>query len=316
MDKSEENLKEQIRNLLLARGASAVGFAKAGENDTDELDRQDEWLKRDFHAGMSYMKRHLELKSNTEKVLTGSKTVISIAFSYAPPSGWRSGQPMIAAYAAGDDYHDVLRLKLQETVSELEEKCGGEWRICIDSAPLTERHIALKAGIGKRGLNGFVIVDRCGTWCFLAEILTTLTLSPDEPSTDSCIRCKKCIKACPTGALQGEGMVDSRKCLNYLTIEHRGEWTAEMKEIMSSATGKNTLFGCDVCQKVCPHNEDVLPTSIDSFKPREEISRITAQEIAALTDTEFSRIFKGSPIKRAKAEGMRRNANNVLNIKK
>lgn len=336
-------LKETLRRDLLAAGAVAVGFARAEEIDNGVVRQYAGWIAAGHHAGMDYLARHAVLKRHPRNVLEDVATVVSIAFSYAPAQ-WRSEDlPVIAAYAYGDDYHDVLRHRLAPVVDAMQREFGGSWRICIDSAPLAERWWALKSGIGRRGRNGSVIIDGAGSYVFLAEILTSHKLEPDinvdfrqaissdieseitsdiqqvtisdilsgSSSGKECMGCGACVKACPTGALGDDGTIDCRRCINYLTIEHRGEWAGEGSEAMQTEAGRRSLFGCDICQRVCPHNRSVTATAIKEFSPRKEC--IDAPEIIlAMTQEEFSTVFKGSPIKRAKLAGLLRNASNLL----
>ncbi len=304
-------MKEEIRSALMNAGASAVGFASAHDSCAEFSELYSRWIKAGKHAGMDYLERHLPLKGNPANVLENAKTVISMAFSYAPSSMRDTFLPMIACYAYGKDYHDVIRKRLRPIVARLEERYGGEWRICIDSAPLPERFWAMRCGIGRIGKNGSVIVDGCGSWCFLAEILTTKEIAPDMSSAKTCLNCGACIKACPLSAISEDGTIDSGRCLNYLTIEHRGEWSGARLEAMQTPAGKKCLYGCDICHRVCPHNSGVTPTEIEEFKPLQGIMTIDAGEIAHMTQEEFSTTFKGSAIKRAKLEGMKRNAMNI-----
>ena len=306
------DIKETIRAAMLQSGAVAVGFARAADIGEETMDGYRRWISNGMHAGMAYLSRHTELKRNPRSVLTDAATVISVAFSYAPSSFRRSTLPVIACYAYGKDYHDVIRGRLDEAVRKLSERLGGSWRVCIDSAPVAERYWALKSGIGRNGRNGSVIVENCGCYCFLAEILTSHPVAPDTPSEASCAGCGACVAACPTGALRHDGKIDSARCLSYLTIEHRGEWEGEMLAAMRSDAGKNCLFGCDACLRACPHNRDVEPTRIPEFIPSEEIMTLDADTVTKMTQVEFSAMFKGSPIKRAKLDGLRRNALNIL----
>lgn len=343
------NLKETIRTELSATGAVAVGFAEASSVDEQVMEEYKAWLAGGNHACMDYLVRHADLKADPRNVLEDAATVISIAYSYAP-SQWRDpALPVIASYAYGDDYHEVLRQRLQPVVDSLKERYGGSWRICIDSAPLAERYWAMKSGIGRRALNGSIIVDGYGSYIFLVEVLTSHSMASDEPSDRFCLRCGACMKACPQGALKADGTIDCRRCLNYLTIEHRGEWEGEYLEAMQTPAGRHTLFGCDICQRVCPHNRNVPPTTIEEFYPRKGIidieptpkaehhpesgltnevsneNKLSNEELlnckeellnckeglSGMTQADFSRLFKGSPIKRVKLAGLHRNASNL-----
>ena len=341
-------MKETLRKEILATGAVAVGFAMAEEVDSNVMESYHEWIAGGNHAGMEYLSRHELLKSHPRNVLEDAATVISIAYSYAP-ADWRPDWlPAIAAYAYGNDYHEVLRAKLQPLVESFNSRFGGQWRICIDSAPLAERYWAMKAGIGRKGLNGSVIVDGYGSYIFLVELLTSLRIDSDSPSEAICASCGECRRACPTGTLLSDSTIDCRRCLNYLTIEHHGEWDPEGMAAMQTPAGQHTLFGCDICQRVCPHNRDIPPTPIKEFHPRlgiipgkpeerqpdytntgiitednvlnstysgiksdKKITDYSREDILSLTQEEFSKLFKGSPIKRTKLIGLLRNASNL-----
>lgn len=305
-------MKEAIRRAFLEAGASVVGFAEAREIPEEEARRYSGWIESGKNAGMDYLARHVPLRINPSYVLENAATVISMAFSYAPPARRDERLPGIACYALGKDYHDVIRKRLEAAIEPLRKEYGGEWRICVDSAPLPERYWAKECGIGIQGRNGSIIVENCGCYNFLAEVLTTHQMAPDAPQRGFCEDCGACRKACPTGALQEDGTVDARKCLSYLTIEHRGEWTGEGLAAVSTPAGRHTLFGCDICVRVCPRNAGVRPTEIEEFQPQEKILRLTPEEVMAMTQEEFSKVFRGSPLKRTKLQGLRRNATNTL----
>lgn len=304
-------MKERIRQAIIAAGAVAVGFAKAEPVDPSAMEEYAGWIGEGKHAGMDYLRRHEELKRDPSSVMEDVRTVISAAFSYAPAMLRDENLPVIATYAYGLDYHDVLRRRLAEVVETLRSELGGNWRICIDSAPLPERYWAMKSGIGRKGKNGSVIVDNFGSYIFLAEILTSHSVAPDAARGESCMNCGACVKACPGKALSEDGTIDARRCINYLTIEHRGEWTGEGLEVMNTAIGKRSLYGCDICQSVCPHNRGIPPTSIPEFQPSPEILGLTGKQVEEMDQAAFSRLFKGMAIKRAKLDGILRNARNL-----
>lgn len=291
-----------IRDILLQTGAAAVGFARAETLPTQESLFHAQWIGEGKHAGMDWLCRHLNLKRDPSNVLPGVSTIISLAYSYTPER-WRDPSlPMVACYAYGSDYHDVLRKRLRGACRTLGDTYGGRWRICVDSAPVAERFWALRAGIGVRGLNGSVIVPGAGSLCFLAEILTTLPLCPDTPSTDMCSQCGACSRACPTGALLPDGTVDSRRCLSYLTIEHRGPFDT----LPEGIPPQGVLFGCDICQRVCPHNLHGQPTPLQELAPGRAID-ILPSEIDGMDEEEFATLFGHSPLKRAGLDNLRRN---------
>lgn len=310
---SSLDMKETVRRKITEAGACAVGFARAGAVDSRAAAGYAVWIGEGCHAGMDYLGRHIPLKADTESVLPGAATVICAAFSYAPDRVRDGALPVISCYAYGQDYHDVIRRRLTSVIAWMKDTWGGDWRICIDSAPVAERYWAMRSGIGRLARNGSVIVDGFGGMCFLAEILTTAVIEPDMPSGRVCEGCGACVRACPTGALRHDGTVDARRCLNYLTIEHRGPWEGEMREVMESEAGKKTLYGCDICQHICPHNQDIPPTEIEEFHLPDKLAALTAADVIAMSPADFSLFFKGSPIKRAKYEGLLRNALNILN---
>lgn len=311
-DNQDKPVKEDIREILSGSGAIAIGFATASTVDKDATCKYDKWIEEGNHAGMEYLKNHATLKTHPSHVLENVSTVISMAFSHAPAKTRDESLPVIACYAYGEDYHDVLRKRLKPIVERLKNKYGGEWRICIDSAPLPERYWAMKCGIGRIGKNGSIIVDNFGSYIFLVEVLTTLTVPPDEARKDVCMNCGACIKACPQGALLNDGTVDSRRCINYLTIEHKGKWEGEYHNAMQTDAARHSLYGCDICQKVCPYNKDVPASNIIEFYPKEELLTLTKEKVMTMTQEEFSKFFKGSAIKRAKLNGLRRNAENII----
>ncbi len=303
--------REGIRRCLLETGAVAVGFARAEPISTAAAADYDSWIATGCHAGMDYLVRHAPLRLNPANVLEDVKTVISIAFNYNPPIRRSSKLPVIATYAYGDDYHDVLRRRLEPVVTLLRETLGGNWRICIDTAPLPERYWAMRSGIGRRGLNGSVIIDGYGSRIFLAEILTTTEISPDTPSERRCIECGACIRACPGKAIGQECHIDTRHCLSYLTIEHKGDFPPDI-DVLHTSAGQRTLYGCDICIEVCPHNHNVPTTTISEFTLRPAIATLTACQASAMTQPQFSETFRGSAIKRARLAGLQRNAANCL----
>lgn len=308
-------------------GFIAIGAAKAEPIDEKAWNAFVRWLEDGNNAGMGYMANHQAIRRDPRLLLEGARTVISLAFSFAPPIFRNPSLPMIACYAYGDDYHEVLRRRLRQMVEKWERCHGGSYRICIDSAPIAERYWAVKCGIGTIGENGSVIVPGYGSMVFLAEVITTLPLekinsilSEDNPFIKSrpdssvytekktCNNCGSCIKACPGKAISQDGTIDAKRCLSYLTIEHRGVFTeASSIEALATPAGENTLFGCDLCLRSCPLNRNLSASNIEEFRPREEIMRLTAADIAEMSGENFSRIFKNSPLKRSKLHGLKRN---------
>ena len=299
-------MKDTIREILLKSGACAVGFAEAGEIDPEFHEAYKKWIGEGCNGEMGYLERHVPLRRNTNHVLPGAKTVISIAFDYTP-SDWRDNRlPYIASYAYGDDYHILLKELLTPVVNGLKNKFGGKWRISIDSAPLAERYWALKSGIGKRGLNGSVIVNGTGALCFLVEILTTIEIEADNPSHESCRGCNACIKVCPAKALRGDGTMDARKCINYLTIEKKEEFTEEETNLINSKFGY--LYGCDRCLRICPHNKVKDDTNPPQKLFKYSIKDLSVDAILSMEEEEFKQFFQRSPLLYAGYQRLRRNA--------
>lgn len=313
-------MRDDVFGVLYDAGACNVGAAPAAPVAEEDMTALDNWLERGYNAGMEYMRNWRGIRHDPRLLLEGARTVISMAFPYR---GCRSG---VASYALGSDYHEVLRGVLTEAVSTLRERYGGEYRICVDSAPILERYWAARCGVGVRGRNGLISVPGVGSRIFLAEIVTTLDLTEsrgepvrgtDEESHGCCPDgCRRCLDVCPASALMADGRVDARRCLSYLTIEHRGGWDDTGERAMRTPAGRNTLFGCELCLRVCPMNPisgdsegiDVLP----QLRPRTDIVALRCEDVLRMTQTEFSRIFRGSPVKRAKLAGLLRNARNMM----
>lgn len=301
--------RERLRSRILDTGAAAVGFAAAAPLPADARERFSQWIANGRHGNMDYMSRHEPLVADPATVLEGVRTVISIAYPYYPPVRRDPQLPRIALYAYGRDYHKTIRSRLRALCREVEAEFDAATRICADTAPVAERYWAMRSGIGRLGRNGCIIIDGHGSYVFLSEILTSLSLPPNEPSTRTCLDCGACQRACPGNAIQPDGTVDSRLCLSYLTIEHRGKMTAEQSRVMQSPDGRATLYGCDICQKVCPHNRDVPPTTIADFSPRLGMLTIDAADIAAMSEEQWDEFTRGSAMRRADFAALRRHAN-------
>lgn len=306
-------MKKYIRERLLGAGAIAAGFAKAGEISAEASSEYEKWIGEGCHGEMGYLERHAALRRHTDHVLPRAQTVISVAFSYVPEEYRPETDATVASYAYGEDYHKVLREKLKPTVDDFKQRYGGSWRICIDSAPVAERYWAIKAGIGKRGLNGAVIVEGCGPMSFLVEILTTLEISSDVPSEEWCERCGKCLIVCPGQALKGDGSMDARKCINYLTIEKKGEFSEEEKMILRSGHGH--LFGCDRCLRVCdsgikkPGRNEIK--TLESFLLQKDIRELTPEKLVKIGRDEFEKKYCNSALGYSGYDKLIRNAKNL-----
>lgn len=316
-------IADEIAAILTQAGTCAMGCAPIHDVPSSQTDSLESWLAAGHNAGMAYMANYPDLRRQPARLLEGAESIISLAFSYVPASQRAPALPLIAEYAYGADYHDTLRHRLTTAIGELRTLYGGDYRICIDSAPVFERYWAEECGIGYRADNGLIAVPGHGTRIFLAEIITTLpTATISCQSAESlqsrgevpgeCRHCGACRRACPAGALQSDGRVDARRCLSYLTIEHRGPWDNTGLQAMQTPAGRHTLYGCDICQRVCPLNRTAPPTEIEEFAPSDRLLSLTAEESKCMTQENFSRIFRGSPIKRTKLAGLLRNAANLL----
>ena len=285
----------------------AVGLAEAGPVEAEAWERFERWLERGGAAGMEYMGRHREIRRDSRLLLEGGKTIITTAFSYFQERERPEALPLVSAYAYGKDYHDVIRKRMRKALEGLE----GEFRICVDSAPILERYWARKSGLGRIGRNGMVIVEGAGNQVFLAEIVTTLELDADQPAEGDCGSCGRCLRACPTGALGEEG-IECGRCLSYLTIEHRGEWDETGRLAMATPAGRRTLYGCDRCVIACPHSREGRgEATLPELQGGEGMLALDAATALEMGEEGFRQRFRGSAIKRCKWEGWQRNSRNL-----
>src|SRR5690606_402698 len=252
-----------------------------------------------------YMENHFDLRVDPTKLVPGAKSVITLLYNYYPAQKQKPDVPQIAKYAYGNDYHEVIREKLNGLLAQIREKIGTvNGRGFVDSAPVLERAWAVKSGLGWVGKNGNLIHKQSGSFFFIATLITDLELQADAPfAKDYCGTCTRCIDACPTNAILPDKVIDASRCISYFTIE--------LKEMLfpDEMQGKfdNWLFGCDVCQDVCPWNRFSKPHNEPAFNPIPEILNLSSSEWEAMTKEQFRRIFKYSPLKRAKYKGILRN---------
>ena len=301
-------LTQQIQARANKLGFELVGIIPAAQSET--LERYRQWIENGYAGKMGYLKRHLPLKTDVRQLLTEAKSVISLAMNYYtldPPKAVAEdpARGQISRYAWGDDYHDLIRQRLSELVDFIKQTAETELktRVCVDTAPIIEREYAQKAGIGWIGKNTNLIHWRSGSWYFLAEVLVSIALESDTPPLrGSCGTCTRCIEACPTDAIIEPNLLDSRLCISYLTIELKESIPKALRSKMG-----NLIFGCDICQEVCPWNSKAVPTDEPAFQPRDGNFAPQLLSLVGMTQQEFSRRFKGSPIKRAKRRGFLRN---------
>lgn len=294
-----------VKSLAYALGFSYCGIAKAQRLD-DDARRLEAWLKKGMQGKMSYMENHFDLRIDPTKLVTGAKSVITLLFNYFPEAEQDPETSYrISKYAYGNDYHEVIRPKLRSLLASLQKEVGQiDGRGFVDSAPVLERSWALRSGLGWIGKNGNLITKKNGSYFFIATLITDLELLPDEPmAKDFCGTCTKCIEACPTEAILPNKVVDGSKCISYFTIE--------LKDLLipESFKGKfnHQLFGCDICQDVCPWNRFSTPHQHPELSPNKEILSFSDSDWKSLTEEHFNRIFKESAIKRTKYKGIMRN---------
>ena len=290
--------------------AEAVGFARAGIAEAGLLEAEaaylDDWLAAGSHGQMSWMATTAEVRKDPRdpNMLENAKSVIVMAAPYGRRSGYQGPSPArIAKYAMGRDYHNVLTKKSRKVARVLQE-AGFVARVAVDSKPVFERAWAERAGVGFVGKNCCLIVPGIGSHAFLACVVTTAPLSPDEPMGRRCGSCTLCLDACPTRAFSAPRSLDARKCISYLTIEHRGAIPTEHRQALGP-----WAFGCDVCQDVCPYNQASGATehSLDAFEPGARWEGVDAVELLQMTEDAFRAWAEGSPVKRARHEGLARN---------
>ena len=301
-------LSQHIQARAHKLGFELIGITPAAQSET--IARYRQWIENGYAGKMGYLEKHLPLKVDVRQLLAEAKSVISLAMNYYtldPPKALAEdpARGQISRYAWGDDYHDVIRQRLSELVDFIKQTAETELktRVCVDTAPIIEREYAQKAGIGWIGKNTNLIHWRSGSWYFLAEVLINIDLESDTPPLrGSCGTCTRCIEACPTDAIIEPNLLDSRLCISYLTIE--------LKESIPKALRPkigNLIFGCDICQEVCPWNSKAVPTDEPAFQPRDGNLTPKLLSLIGMTQQEFSRRFKGSPIKRTKRRGFLRN---------
>jgi len=300
----------RVKKLALEAGFAKVGIA-APEVDTETKARFSEWLSKGYHADMGWMEENVEKRLEPKKVMPEVRSVISLALVYNTPykhSNVKS-KGKISRYAWGKDYHLLIQDKLKKLFARLQEEFpDSNWKGWVDTGPTMDKYWAARSGIGWQGKHTNVLTKGLGSYFFLATIFTNLELEAGVPARDMCGKCTRCIEACPTQAIAQPYLLDSNRCLSYWTIEYRGKKTPN--EIAGKMNG--WLFGCDICQEVCPYNTKPLFTSDSDFAPYFDETELDLPQIAALTQAEFSRRFAKSAVKRTKHSGLVRNAQQLL----
>lgn len=293
-----------IKQFSKQLGFDYCGIAKAERLDEDAK-RLEQWLNKGMHGSMQYMENHFELRIDPTKLVPDARSVITLMMNYFPSAEQNEQAPKISKYAYGEDYHEVIRERLKELMKLINEQIGDvNGRGFVDSAPVLERSWAVKSGLGWVGKNGNLISKQSGSFFFIATLICDLELEYDAPfAKDYCGTCTKCIDSCPTDAILPDKVVDGSKCISYFTIELKD---ALIDESMKGKFDK-WMFGCDVCQDVCPWNRFSKPHHEQHFNPIPEILILTTQQWEAMSEETFKKVFKNSPIKRTKFAGIQRN---------
>jgi len=269
-----------------------------------EARQLEQWLNKNYNGKMAYMENHFDKRIDPTKLAPGAKSVVSLLFNYASEEKQvDKSAPKISKYAYGKDYHFVIKEKLKQFIFEIKQQIGEiDGRVFVDSAPVLDKHWAKRAGLGWLGKHSNLINKQMGSFFFIAELIIDLELEPDGPIKDYCGTCTKCIDACPTEAIVQPYVVDGSRCISYLTIELKEELPNEFANKMD-----NWMFGCDVCQDVCPWNRFAKPNNEPQFKPNEKLLEMTNSEWKELSKEVFSEVFKKSAVKRTKFSGLTRN---------
>ena len=293
-----------VKETAISLGFDYCGIAKAERLDEDGR-KLESWLNKGFNGTMGYMGNYFDLRIDPEKLVPGAKSVITLLLNYFPEKQQNVDVPQISKYAYGNDYHEVIKKKLNIFLQLLKEKIGEiHGRGFTDSAPVLERSWAVKSGLGWVGKNGNLITKNNGSFFFIATLITDLELEADNPFIkDYCGSCTRCIDNCPTEAILPDKVIDGSKCISYFTIELKDLLIPEKMK----GQFENKMFGCDICQDVCPWNRFSKPTNEIEFTPINEVLNFSKNDWEELTEESFKIIFKKSPLKRSKFQGIKRN---------
>lgn len=300
-------MKASAYSQVMKAVATEEGFMYCGISKAHKLEKEavylERWLKNGQHAGMHWMERWFDLRIDPARLVPGAKTVVSLAYNYFPEKELSVEPYQISKYAYGEDYHRVIRKKLKSLLKKIGAAIGEvHGRGFVDSGPVMEKVWAAKSGIGWQGKNTNLIHPKRGSYFFLAELILDVEMQADGPVRDYCGTCRACQDACPTDALNTAYQIDASRCISYLTIEHRGELPSWAKDKM-----EGWIFGCDICQEVCPWNRFSISHPEERFFPLEELTKCSMEELEALSREQFEIVFKNSPLKRTGFEGWQRN---------
>jgi epoxyqueuosine reductase len=298
--------KSRIRSLALAAGFDVVGFTSPQLPQTVS-DGLLQFLALGHHGEMGWMETHAQVRAAPALIWPDAKTVIVLGQNYSPAENpmqllEHKQKGIISAYAQGDDYHDVIKKKLKALAYSIARELGGDARVYVDTAPVMEKPLAQQAGLGWQGKHTCIVSKEFGSWLFLGEIFTSLDITPDTPSEDTCGTCTRCLDICPTQAFTAARELDARKCISYLTIEHKTPIPHEFRKAIG-----NRIYGCDDCLAVCPWNKFAQTANESAYHPRETLKAPLLSELVMLDDTAFRDLFRKSPVKRIGRERFIRN---------
>jgi len=300
-------MPSETYSAIIKRESKRLGFDYCGISKADFLEdeapRLEKWLQQGMNGKMQYMENYFDMRLDPRILVPGAKSVISLLFNYYPEEKQNACTPKISKYAYGKDYHLVVKKKLKELLHEINEQIGEiHGRAFVDSAPVLDRAWAAKSGLGWIGKNAQLIRPQNGSFFFLAELIVDIELDADGPIKDYCGSCTRCMDACPTQAIIGPKVVDGSKCISYFTIELKEAMPSEMQDKLDG-----WMFGCDVCQDVCPWNRFSHPHSTMEMRPNPELLNMTKKDWEEITEDVFKNVFKGSPLQRAGYAGIKRN---------
>jgi epoxyqueuosine reductase len=302
--KTSQTYSRIIKSEALRLGFSGCGISEAGFLHMD-AERLNTWLEKGYNSGLVYMEKHFDLRTDPRRLVEGAKSVVSVILNYYPPKKQTDPEaPVIAKYAYGKDYHQVMRKKLRSLLaftSALIPGCAGS--VFSDSAPVMEHALASRAGLGWIGKNSLLLTSDFGSFVFLGEMIVTAKLGYDHPIKEMCGSCRSCITSCPTAAILENRTVDAGKCISYHTIE------SKTPDIPETFNGKfqNRVFGCDICQDVCPWNTRATPHHVEEFNPHPDLLTMNKNDWHHIDKDKYNGLFRGSAVKRAKFEGLKRN---------
>jgi epoxyqueuosine reductase len=300
------DLKAAIRDAALTLGFDAVGFAKA-ELAAESRAHLANYLAQGFHGDMGWLQARAVERGDPRELWPEAKTVVVLAMNYGPDSDPLESlaardRGTVSVYARGRDYHELIKSRLKALAREIEKIAPGELKLFVDTAPVMEKPLAQRAGLGWQGKHTNLVSRAHGSWLFLGEIYLSLDLPPDDADSDHCGQCQACLDICPTRAFVKPYVLDARRCISYLTIEHKGHIDAALRPLMG-----NRIYGCDDCLAVCPWNKFAHAARETALRPRADLNAPRLAELAALDDAAFRKLFSGSPVKRTGRDRFLRN---------